>query len=114
VPENTVVCLANKDILQDGDKVIVRAQMAGTQRGEFLGFPPKDRKMAIQVVDIHEFKDGKIVRTWHMEDWMSGLHELAFSRSSPVKPTADRMNYCPSVDEHCSDRSKLSSMGTTR
>jgi steroid delta-isomerase-like uncharacterized protein len=68
--------LTIKDILQDGDKVIVRAEMAGTQRREFLGFPPKNRKMAIQVVDIHEFKDGKIVRTWHTEDWMTGLHEL--------------------------------------
>ena len=34
------------------------------------------RKMDIQVVDIHEFKDGRIVRTWHTEDWMSGLRQL--------------------------------------
>ena len=68
--------LTIKDILQDGDKVIVRAEMAGTQREAFLGFPTKNRTMTIQVVDIHEFKDGKIVRTWHTEDWMSGLHQL--------------------------------------
>jgi len=24
-------------------------------------------------IDIHEFKDGKIVRSWHIEDWMSGI-----------------------------------------
>jgi steroid delta-isomerase-like uncharacterized protein len=65
-----------KDILQDGDKVIVRAEMAGTQREAFMGFPSKNRKMTIQVVDIHEFKDGKIVRTWHTEDWMTGLRQL--------------------------------------
>jgi steroid delta-isomerase-like uncharacterized protein len=65
-----------KDILQDGDKVIVRAEMAGTQREPFMGFPTKNRKMNIQVVDIHEFKDGKIVRTWHTEDWMTGLRQL--------------------------------------
>jgi predicted ester cyclase len=40
------------------------------------GFPSKNRKMTIQVVDIHEFKDGKIVRTWHTEDWMTGLRQL--------------------------------------
>ena len=64
------------DILQDGDKVVVRAEMVGTQREGFMGFPSKNRRMSIQVVDIHQIKDGKIVRTWHTEDWMTGLHQL--------------------------------------
>lgn len=68
--------LTIRDILQDGDKVVVRADMAGTQRAAFLGFPSKNRTMTIQVVDIHEFNEGKIVRTWHTEDWMTGLHQL--------------------------------------
>jgi len=68
--------LTIEDILQDGNKVVVRARMAGTQSEPFLGFPSKKRKMDIQVVDIHEFKDGRIVRTWHTEDWMSGLRQL--------------------------------------
>ncbi|MGH9894799.1 MAG: ester cyclase [bacterium] len=68
--------LTIKDILQDGDKVIVRAEMSGTQRETFMGFPSKNLRMSIQVVDIHEIKDGKIVRTWHTEDWMTGFHQL--------------------------------------
>jgi len=68
--------LTIKDVLQDGNKVIVRAEMSGTQREAFMGFPAKNRKMAIQVADIHEFKDGKIIRTWHTEDWMTGLRQL--------------------------------------
>jgi steroid delta-isomerase-like uncharacterized protein len=68
--------LTIEDILQEGDKVVVRARMAGTQKEAFMGFPSKNRKMDIQVVDIHEFRDGKIVRTWHTEDWMSGLRQL--------------------------------------
>jgi steroid delta-isomerase-like uncharacterized protein len=64
------------DVLQDGNKVIVRSEIAGTQRNALMGFPPKNRKMAIQAIDIHEFKDGKIVRTWHTEDWLTGLHQL--------------------------------------
>jgi steroid delta-isomerase-like uncharacterized protein len=68
--------LTIEDILQDGNKVVVRARMAGTQKQPFMGFPSKNRKMDIQVVDIHEFKDGKIIRTWHTEDWMSGLRQL--------------------------------------
>jgi steroid delta-isomerase-like uncharacterized protein len=65
-----------KEILQDGSKVIVRSEIAGTQRKPFMGFDAKNRKMSIQAIDIHEFNDGKIVRTWHTEDWMTGLHQL--------------------------------------
>ena len=65
-----------EEILQDGNKVIVRSAITGTQRATFMGFPAKNRKMAMQAVDIHEFQDGKIVRTWHTEDWMTGLHQL--------------------------------------
>src|SRR6266446_3898346 len=51
-------------------------RILSTQRGALMGFPTKNRKMSIQAIDIHEFKEGKIVRTWHTEDWMSGLHQL--------------------------------------
>lgn len=64
------------EILQDANKVTVRSAIAGTQRGAFMGSPPSNRAMAIQAIDIHEFKDGKIVRTWHTEDWLTGLHQL--------------------------------------
>jgi steroid delta-isomerase-like uncharacterized protein len=68
--------LTVKDVLQDGNKVVVRAEMSGTQKDAFMGFQSKNRKMNIQVVDIHEFRDGKIVRSWHTEDWMTGLRQL--------------------------------------
>ena len=65
-----------EETLQEGNKVVVRSTMNGTQRAPFMGFPAKHRTMTIQAVDIHEFNDGKIVRTWHTEDWMTGLHQL--------------------------------------
>jgi steroid delta-isomerase-like uncharacterized protein len=65
-----------EDVLQDGDKVIVRSTISGTQKAPFLGYPAKNRKMTIQAVDIHEVKDGKIIQTWHTEDWMTGFHQL--------------------------------------
>jgi steroid delta-isomerase-like uncharacterized protein len=65
-----------KDILQDGSKVVVRSEIAGTQRNTLMGFPAKNRTMAIQAIDIHEFVEGKIARTWHTEDWMTGFRQL--------------------------------------
>ena len=68
--------LTIQEILQDGSKVVVRSEIAGTQRNALMGFSAKNRRMAIQAIDIHEFRDGKIVRTWHTEDWLTGLHQL--------------------------------------
>jgi len=68
--------IAIQDILEDGNKVVVRSEISGTQKAPFMGSPPKNGKLLIQAIDIHEFKDGKIVRTWHSEDWMTGLHQL--------------------------------------
>ncbi|MBB5436776.1 steroid delta-isomerase-like uncharacterized protein [Pedobacter sp. AK017] len=65
-----------KDILQDGNKVIVRSVLRGKQASDFMGFPSKARSISIQAIDIHEFRNGKIVRTWHTEDWLSGLGQL--------------------------------------
>ena len=69
------------DVIQEGSKVVVRATMSGTQKRDFAGIPARDRRMNIQVVDVHEFEGDKIARTWHTEDWMTGLRELgAFER----------------------------------
>ena len=68
--------VTNEEILQEGNKVIVRSQLTGTQRGDFVGLASKNRAMNIMAIDIHEFRDGKIVRTWHTEDWLTGLHQL--------------------------------------
>lgn len=65
-----------QDVLQDGNKVVVRSEISGTQIKPFMGVPARNRKLVIQAVDIHEFRDRKIVRTWHTEDWMTGLHQL--------------------------------------
>jgi steroid delta-isomerase-like uncharacterized protein len=68
--------VTNREILQEGNKVIVRSQLTGTQRGDFVGLPTKNRAVNIMAIDIHEFRDGKIVRTWHTEDWLTGLRQL--------------------------------------
>ena len=68
--------VTNEEILQEGNKVIVRSQLTGTQRGDFVGLAPKNRALNIMAIDIHEFRNGRIVRTWHTEDWLTGLHQL--------------------------------------
>jgi steroid delta-isomerase-like uncharacterized protein len=56
-----------EDIIQDGNKVVVRSTITGTQQQALAGLPATGRSMRIQAVDIHEIENGKIVRTWHTE-----------------------------------------------
>jgi steroid delta-isomerase-like uncharacterized protein len=64
------------EILRDGNKVVVRSELTGTHQAPFMGFPAKNRKVSIQTIDIHEFKNGRIIRTWHSEDWLTARHQL--------------------------------------
>jgi predicted ester cyclase len=66
----------NDDILESGNKVIVRSTIEGTQAEDFAGITSKGRAVKIMAIDIHEFKDGKVVKTWHVEDWLSGLFQM--------------------------------------
>ena len=56
--------------------MIVRSVITGTQSTTFKGVPAQHRKMTMQAIDIHEFHNGNIVRTWHTEDWLTGLQQL--------------------------------------
>ncbi len=68
--------LTIKDVIEEGDKVVVRSEITGTHSGTFMGIAATNRKLSIQAIDIHQFERGKIVRTWHTEDWMTGLRQL--------------------------------------
>jgi predicted ester cyclase len=68
--------VTNEDIIESGDKVVVRSTIEGTQTGDFAGFPSHGRPVRVMAIDIHQFKDGKVIRTWHIEDWLSGLFQM--------------------------------------
>jgi len=68
--------VVNEDIIDAGDKVIVRSTLSGTQASSFAGFPSKGKPFTIMAIDIHQFRDGKVVKTWHVENWLSGLFQM--------------------------------------
>lgn len=73
--------VVNEDIIDAGDKVVVRSTISGTQAAAFAGFPSKGKPFSIMAIDIHQFKDGKVVKTWHIENWLGGLFQMgAFNK----------------------------------
>lgn len=59
-----------------GNFVTVRSRAIGTPTGPLFGVDGQGRGFEILTIDIHELKDGKIVRTYHVEDWAGALQQL--------------------------------------
>lgn len=62
---------------QDGDFVTVRSRATGTPNAPLFGVDGQGRSFDILTIDIHELEDGKIVRTYHVEDWATGIQQLS-------------------------------------
>jgi len=64
------------EVLVAGDRVIVRGEVTGTPAGELFGVPHTGKSFRIMAVDIQTIRDGKISRTFHMENWLSAIGQL--------------------------------------
>jgi predicted ester cyclase len=66
-----------QEVLQDGDKIIVRSIFSGTPKGSFLGLTLDGTKSFKSMsIDIHTVEKGKIVQIYHIEDWISVMQQL--------------------------------------
>jgi ketosteroid isomerase-like protein len=65
-----------KEMLVAGDRVIVRGEVSGTPAGDLFGLSHTGRSFKIMAIDIQTIKDGKIAKTFHMENWLSALGQL--------------------------------------
>ncbi|MEM8970747.1 MAG: ester cyclase [Pseudomonadota bacterium] len=62
---------------RDGDVITVRSRATGTPVALFLGVDGEGRSFDILAIDIHELEEGKIARTYHVEDWATALQQLS-------------------------------------
>ncbi len=66
-----------QELLNDGDKYVVRSKATGTPNGDFMGLPTDGSKsFDIMTIDIHKLVDGKIVEIHHLEDWGTAMKQL--------------------------------------
>ena len=85
--------VTNEDIIvsADGSKVAVRSVSRGTHSGEVLGIPATGEKFAFRAFDIHQLENGKITKSWHLEDFFALAMQLGAQvvASSPAPPSDD-------------------------
>jgi predicted ester cyclase len=65
-----------EDLIAEGDKVVARATMSGTQQGAFMGIPPTGKHVTIRGIEINRFVGGKSVEHWVEMDTLGMMQQL--------------------------------------
>jgi predicted ester cyclase len=63
------------DIFAQGDQVVVRVVVSGTQEGAILGIPASGRFVQWDGVDVYRLSGGKISNIWAGDDWTAILND---------------------------------------
>jgi len=63
------------DIFGQGDQVVVRVVVSGTQNGAILGIPASGRHVQWDGVDVYRLSHGKISNIWAGDDWTAILND---------------------------------------
>jgi len=65
-----------EEMLQVGNRFVVRGRATATPVAPFMGAPSTGRGFEIMAIDIHTVEDGKIVLSYHVEDWHGAMEQL--------------------------------------
>jgi predicted ester cyclase len=58
-----------EDVVVSGDRAAVRSVNRAIHSGELLGVPGTGNQVEFRAADIHRLEGGRIVQTWHLEDY---------------------------------------------
>jgi predicted ester cyclase len=65
-----------KDVMVSANQVAVRGEATGTPAGEFMGAPRTGKSFKVMSIDLHTIEGGKMVRSYHIEDWIGAVRQL--------------------------------------
>ncbi len=67
------------EVIAEGDKVVSRATISGTHKGEFLGTPPTNRSFEVLDITTVEIHDGKLTTHWGLTDETAMMQQLGLA-----------------------------------
>ena len=65
-----------EDMIAEGDKVVYRFLMSGTDTGGIMGMPPTGKQVKAESIGILRFAHGKAVERWNIPDTLGMLQQL--------------------------------------
>ncbi len=64
------------DLIAEGDRVVVRWRLLGTQKGEFRGIAPTGRAIVLRGIAIYRVENGKLMERWVVSDLYGVLEQI--------------------------------------
>jgi predicted ester cyclase len=68
--------LTVEDMIAEGDKVVGRTTVTGTQQGEFMGVAPTGNSVTYNEMFMFRFADGRVVETWGVVDVYAQMKQI--------------------------------------
>ena len=65
-----------EELIAEGDKVVQRFMVSGTDKGGFMGAPPTGKHYKVTGMSIFRIANGKIVEHWGVFDQLGVLQQL--------------------------------------
>jgi steroid delta-isomerase-like uncharacterized protein len=73
------------DVIEEGDKTVVRLTATGTHTGNAMGVPPTGRPIKITGMIMMRWKDGKIIEGWNEFDAWGMMQQLSAPPTMYIK-----------------------------
>jgi len=65
-----------EELLADGDKVIARVSIRGTQQDAVGSIQPRGKPITVMAINIFRIANGRMVEHWGLADRLSALQQL--------------------------------------
>ena len=66
-----------QEMLEEGNRVIVRSIVSGNPRGNFFGVETDGSKsFSVMAIDIHTIENNQITKIYHLEEWTTAFQQL--------------------------------------
>jgi len=75
--------LKAEDMIEEGDKVVVRARFMGDHKGDFNGIAPTGKSVDLPFMIIYRFEGGKIAEHWLETNHLVLLTQLGSMNTEP-------------------------------
>jgi predicted ester cyclase len=77
------------DLIAEGDKVVSRNTVTGTNLGDYMGHPPTGNPVTYDEIFIFRFAGDRITETWGVVDLLSAMRQLGVIPATPGQPSVD-------------------------
>jgi predicted ester cyclase len=75
-------------VIGEADTVAVHCTLTGRHTGDLMGIPPTNRAVAIPMVHIVRFRNGKVAKHWAVHDDTAAMRQLGVLPAGPQQSRA--------------------------